>query len=181
MMTTSHSQSSQWRALSAAELAASPEAKLSGPLGVIFWGAVAMVAVVVLLVAWMIAFGDFFTVTMVSRMFFSGSSMASAVAGIAMIPQATFFVWACVFAVMTMGRRPSTPKVASVLMVIWALTSISAQVATRYVIAQNSFVLGSQASLLPYILLEVVLVAAFWGYMSEGRRPNIYFLKRVRA
>ena len=181
MTTSSHSQSSQWRALSAAELAASPEAKLGGPLGVIFWGAVAMVAVVILLVAWMIAFGDFFSVTMVSRMFFSGSSMASTVAGVAMIPQATFFVWACVFAVMTISRRPSTPKVASVLIVIWALTSISAQVATRYVIAQNSFVLGSQASLLPYILLEVVLVAAFWGYMSEGRRPNIYFLKRVRA
>ena len=66
-------------------------------------------------------------------------------------------------------------------MVIWALTSIGAQIGTRFVIAQNSFVLGSQASLLPYILLEIVLVAAFWGYMSEGRRPNIYFLKRVRA
>jgi hypothetical protein len=62
-----------------------------------------------------------------------------------------------------------------------AATSLGAQITTRYVIAQNSFVLGSQATLLPYILLEIVLVAAFWGYMREGRRPNIYFLKRVQA
>jgi hypothetical protein len=155
----------QWRALSAAELAASPEASLGGALGVMFWTAVAMVTAVV----------------MMSRMMFSGSSMASVVTGISMIPQAMFFVWACVFAAMTMGRRPSTPKVASVTMVIWAATSIGAQIATRYVIAQNTFVLGSQATLLPYILLEIVLVAAFWGYMNEGRHPNIYFLQRVRA
>jgi hypothetical protein len=171
----------QWRALSASELTASPEVKLGGALGVIFWGATAMVALVVLVIAWLIAFGDFFSTAMMSRMMFSGSSMASVVAGISMIPQAMFFIWACVFAVMTMGRRPSTPKVASVMMAIWAATSIGAQIGTRYMIAQNSFVLVSQATLLPYILLEIVLVAAFWGYMSEGRRPNIYFLTRVRA
>jgi hypothetical protein len=33
----------------------------------------------------------------------------------------------------------------------------------------------------PSMLLEIALVAAFWGYMSERRRPNIYFRKRVRA
>lgn len=166
MTTTSHPQSIQWRALSAAELAANPEARLGGALGVIFWGAVAMVAAVVLLIAWLIAIGDFFSV---------------AISGIWMIPQAMFFSWACAFAVMTMGRRPSTPKVASVLMVTWALTSIGAQIVTRYVISQESFVLDSQASLLPYIILDIVLVTAFCGYMHEGRRPNIYFLKRVRA
>jgi hypothetical protein len=181
MTTTSHPQSIPWRALSAAELAANPEARLGGALGVIFWGAVAMVAAVVLLIAWLIAIGDFFSVAMASRMMFSASSTASVISGIWMIPQAMFFSWACAFAVMTMGRRPSTPKVASVLMVTWALTSIGAQIVTRYVISQESFVLDSQASLLPYIILDIVLVTAFCGYMHEGRRPNIYFLKRVRA
>jgi hypothetical protein len=181
MTTTSPRQSIQWRVLSASELAASPEAKLGGALGVIFWGAVAMVALVVLVIAWLIAFGDFFSTTMMSRMMFSGSSMASVVAGISMIPQAMFFIWAFVFAVMTMGRRPSTPRVASLLMVMWALTSIGAQIATRFVIAQHRFDLVSLATLLPYVILEIVTVAAFWGYMHDARRPNIYFLKRVRA
>jgi hypothetical protein len=180
-MTVSQAQPGQWRLLSDAELATLAEAKLGGALAVIFWCAVALVTVLVLVVAWLIAFGDFFSVTMMSRFALSGSSIASTVTGISLIPQAMFFVWACAFAIMTMGRRPSTPKVAAVMIVIWALTSIGAQIATRYVIAQNSFVLGSQATLVPYVLLEIVLVAAFCGYMSEGRRPNIYFRKRVRV
>jgi hypothetical protein len=167
--------------MSEAEFAASAEARLGGALGVIFWAAVAMVALLVLVVAWLIAFGDVFSTAMMSRMMFSGSSMTSVVTGIAMIPQAAFFAWACVFAIMTMGRRPSTPKVAATMMVLWAVTSIGAQIATRYVISQFSFVIGNQATLLPYVLIEIVLVAAFCGYMSEGRRPNVYFRKRVRA
>jgi hypothetical protein len=171
----------QWRTLTEAELAALPEAKLGGALAVIFWCAVALVMGLVLVIAWLIVFGDFFSFTMMSQSIFSGSGMASIISCIALIPQAMLFVWAFVFAVMTSGRRPSTPKVAGVMMAIWALLSIGAQIATRYVIAQNSFIFGSQATLLPYILLEIVLVAAFWGYMSEGRRPNIYFRKRVRV
>jgi hypothetical protein len=180
-MTTSQGPSVQWRALSTAELAVSPEAKLSGVLAVIFWSAVAMVGTVTLVIAWLIAFGDFFSVTMMSRMLFSGSSLSSKIAGFQMIPQAMFTVWAFAFAVMTMGRRPSTPKVASVLMVIWASTSIGAQIGTRYLIAQSNFDAISQASLLPYILIEISLVAAFCGYMADGRRPNIYYLRRVRS
>jgi hypothetical protein len=114
-------------------------------------------------------------------MLFSGSSLSSKIAGFQMIPQAMFTVWAFAFAVMTMGRRPSTPKVASVLMVIWASTSIGAQIGTRYLIAQSNFDAISQASLLPYILIEIILVAAFCGYMADGRRPNIYYLGRVRG
>src|SRR5258705_5837910 len=105
--------SAEWRALSETEFAASAERNLGGALGVMFLGAVAMVALLVLVIAWLIAFGDFFVVAMMSRMMLSGSSMASVVGRIAMIPQAAFFVWACVFVIMTMGRRPSTPKVAS--------------------------------------------------------------------
>jgi hypothetical protein len=177
----SNPQSDQWRTLTEAELAALPEAKLGGALAVIFWCAVALVMALVLAVAWLIAFGDFFSFTMMSQSIFSGSSMASIISRIALVPQAMLFVWAFVFAMMTSGRRSSTPKVAAVMIAIWALLSIGAQIATRYVIAQNSFILGSQATLLPYILLEIVLVAAFWGYMSEGRRPNIYFRRRVRV
>ncbi len=64
-------------ALSEPEFAASPDAKLGGALAVIFWGAGAMVATLVLMLAAMIAFGGFFTVTMMSQMMFSGSTLAS--------------------------------------------------------------------------------------------------------
>lgn len=140
-----------------------------------------MVATAVIVVAGLTAFGDFFSVTMMSRMLFSASSLSSRIAGIQMIPQAMFAVWAFTFVVMTMGRRPSTPAVASVLMVMWAATSIGAQIGTRYLIAQSNFHPLSQASLLPYIFLEIVLGAAFCGYMADGRRPNMFYRRRVRA
>ncbi len=65
------------------------------------------------------------------------------------------------------------------MIAIWALLSIGAQIATRYVIAQNSFILGSQATLLPYILLEIVLVAAFWR-LHERRPPPEHLFPQTR-
>lgn len=181
MTNISRQQSVQWRALGDAEFAASPEAKLGGALAVIFWCAVALAAALVLVIAWLIAFGSILTVAMMSNSIFAGSSMTAIVTRISLVPQAMLFVWGFTFAIMTMARRPSTPRIASVMIAIWVVLSIGAQIATRFVIAQNSFILGSQATLLPYILFEIALVAAFWGYMSEGRRPNVYFRKRVRA
>ena len=181
MSITTSAKAVAWRALGADELAASADAKLGGALAVIFWAAVAMVATLVLTLAAMIAFGSFFTITMMSQMLFSGSTLSSRIAGIQLIPQAMFAVFAFTFVIMTIGRRSSTPKVASVLMLMWAATSIGAQIGTRYLIAQSSFDAVSQASLLPYIFIEIVLVSAFCGYMSDGRRPNAYFRKRVRA
>jgi hypothetical protein len=171
----------RWRTLSTEELAANPDAKLGGALAVMFWGALAMLTTVVLMLAVMIVFGDFFSVTMMSRMLFSASTLSSRIAGIQMIPQAIFALWALVFAIMTLSRRHSTPSVASVLMIIWSVSSISAAIATRYLAARGSFDIFSQASLLPYIFLEIVLMAAFCGYMSDGRRPNAYYRRRVRA
>ena len=181
MTNISQQQSGPWRALGEAELAASPEVKLGGALAIMFWCAVALVAVLVLVMAWLIAFGSLLTVAMMSNSIFAGSSMTAIVTRISLVPQVMLFVWGFTFAVMTMARKPSTPKVASTMIVIWAALSISAQIATRYVIAQNSFIFSSQATLLPYIVFEIALAAAFWGYMSDGRRPNVYFRKRVRA
>ena len=182
MTETSNPTPTRWRPLSEAEFAASPEAKLGGALGTIFGCAAALVAALVLVAAWLIAFGGFFAFTMMSQSIFAGSSITSSIARISLVPQAMLFVWAFVFATMTLARKPSTPKVASVMIAIWAALSIGAQIATRYVNhAETVFNLGSQATLLPYMLLEIALVAAFWGYMSEGRRPNIYFRQRASA
>jgi hypothetical protein len=34
---------------------------------------------------------------------------------------------------------------------------------------------------LPHMVLSLVAAAAFWAYMREGRRPNLYFRRRVRV
>ena len=40
------------------------------------------------------------------------------------------------------------------------------------------FAAGSQ---LPHMVLNLVAAVAFWAYMREGRRPNLYFRGRLRV
>ena len=120
---------------------------------------------------------------MVSEIMFSTSTPGPTmtIARLQAIQQALFAVWTLVFVIMTLARRPSTPSVASALMVMWAVSWITAAIATHYLSATSGFDLISQAALLPQILIEIVLVSAFCGYMSDGRRPNAFFRQRVRA
>jgi hypothetical protein len=170
----------QWRTLGDAELAVIPESKLGGALAIIVWCAAALVAGLVLVIAWLIAFGSFYSLMMMWQSIF-GNSISAAVTRLSLIPQAIMLLWAAIFVAMTMARSASTPRVASIMIAIWAASAIGSQVAVRVVIAQGAFDPGSQATLLPYILFDIILASAFWGYMSEGRWPNIYFRKRVRA
>jgi hypothetical protein len=147
---------------------------------IIFWCAAILTACLVLTIAWLIAFGSFYTITMMSQSIF-GSSMSATVTRLSLGPQILMMVWAVAFAAMTMARSPSTPKVASILIAIWALAAIASQIAVRMVIAQGTFDPGSQATLVPYVLFDIVIASAFWGYMHEGRRPNVYFRKRMRS
>jgi hypothetical protein len=183
MSTTTPPHRDKWRSLSADELAASPDARLGGALAVIFWGAAAMVVTLLLILVAILALGGFLPIAMFSEIMFSASvpGPTMTIARLQAIQQALFALWAFVFVAMTLMRRPSTPIVASVLMVIWAASWIAAEIATQYLSATSGFDLISQAALLPQVLIEVVLVAAFCGYMSDGRRPNMYFRKRVHA
>ena len=183
MNTTTPFQGSDWRMLTAEEFAASPYAKLGGALAVIFWGATTMVVALLFMLLAILALGGLFPISMFLEVMLSASAPGPTmtIARLQAIQQALFAVWAFVFVAMTLMRRSSTPIVASVLMAIWAVSWIAAEIATQYLSATSGFDLISQIPLLPQILIEIVLVAAFCGYMSEGRRPNVYFRKRVPA
>lgn len=183
MSITTPPRTGRWRTLSADEIATSPDAKLGGALAMIFWGATTLVVTLLLMLAAILALGGFLPISMFTDIMFSASAPGPTmtIARLQAIQQALFALWAIVFVAMTLMRRSSTPIVASALMVIWAVSWIAAEIATQYLSAPNGFDLISQAALLPQILIEVVLVAAFSGYMSDGRRPNVYFRKRVHA
>jgi hypothetical protein len=183
MNTTTPSQGSDWRMLSAEEFAASPYAKLGGALAVIFWGATTMVVALLLMLAGILALGGFLPITMFSEIMFSASvpGPTMTIARLQAIQQALFALWAFVFVAMTLMRRSFTPIVASALMVIWAASWIAAEIATQYLSATGGFDLIGQVPLLGQILIQLIVAAAFCGYMSDGRRPNVYFRKRVHA
>ena len=97
------------------------------------------------------------------------------------IQQALFALWALVFVVMTLTRRPSTPTITSALMLIWALSAIGAEIVEQYLNVTRGFDPTGPLWALPVILLVAAVATAFCRYMSVGRRPNVYFRRRVRA
>jgi hypothetical protein len=170
----------RWRQLSDAELAAEPEARLGGPLALIFASALALVACLVVTVVW-IALADRFTMLMLLRSMLSGDSPASVMTRIALVPQLMLFLWSCAFTIMTLRRSPATPTTASVLIVLWAAFAAGATVGSRLMMEGYQLDVLGLVHLLPYLLTNIMIVAAFWGYMHEGRRPNLYFKRRVRV
>jgi hypothetical protein len=161
-----------------------PEASPSGALRVILWcaAAIALMPFVMLLV--MAAFTGpdafIFVAAFLSRALFS-TNLSNQIAAIGFIPQLALFVWGITTAIMGFSRSASTPRVSSVLVAIWAALAVVSQVAIRILIAQGGGDLVSQISLLPYIIFDVVVVAAYWGYMHDSRAANVYFHQRVRV
>jgi hypothetical protein len=174
---------SKWRTLSADEFASSPDAKLRGVLAVIVWAAAAVVAAVLLTLVTILALGGMLPITMFAEIMFSAQAPGPAltIARLQAIQQALFVVWAFVLVVMTLTRRPSTPTVTSVLMVIWALSLIGAESATQYLNVTRGFDPTGPLWVLPLIVVVIALASAFCRYMSVGQRPNVYFRKRVRC
>jgi len=182
-MSTTTPSPRKWRTLSADEFAASPDAKLRGVLAVIFWAATALVVAVLLALVAVIAIGGLLPITMFAEIMFSASvpGPTLTIARLQAIQQALFVVWAFVFVIMTLARRPSTPDVTSVLMVVWALSLIGAESATQYLNVTRGFDPTGPLWALPLVVLVVAVAWAFCRYMSVGRRPNVYFRMRVRA
>jgi hypothetical protein len=178
-MTSPSSLADRWRLLSDAELAAEPEARLGGPLALIFACALALVAFLVATIIW-IALGDRFAMLMMLRHIVSGDSATSVMARISLVPQFALLVWSGSFAIMTLRRSPSAPATASVLIALWAVLATGAPLGSRLVTAGYQVDWLSLAYLFPTLALNVMIAAAFWGYMREGRRPNLYFKRRVR-
>lgn len=174
-----------WRALSDAEFAAAPEASLGGPLGLIFAAAVALVIIAGLalffILTALIGFGGMPWSTLLKDLIAIPADPRLFASRIVNLQQAAMVVWAAVFVVMTLMRAPSTPKVASVLMVIWVILAMTGNAMLRHVGLTNGLDMFTILQMTPYILFNVIITAAFWGYMQDGRWPNIYYVRRVRA
>ena len=129
----------------------------------------------------LIAFGDFFTVAMMSRMLFSGTSMTSMISGLSMIPQAHVSR----LGLRVRGYDDGSPPVHADhrLGDDRDLGIDLRRCADRHSLrdCEQSPRHSRSATLLPHVVIEVVLVAAFGGYMSGGPRPNVYFRRRVHA
>lgn len=176
--------SAQWRTLAPDELRAMPEARLSGPLGLIVWSAAALALLPVVFVLGAVALTGpnalgFIGGTFLRPLF--GGNISDVIAALGFIPVTALFVWGAVTALMGFSRSPSTPQVSSILLIVWAAVSILTQVAIRYALMNMGSDMLNHLNLLPYIVFDIAIAAAYWGYMHDSRAANVYFQRRVRT
>ena len=175
------SAAARWRTLDEPELAAEPEARFGGAIAVLFFAAAFALAPLAFLAAKGAADpnGTAWVVLMMGRQAFGGD-MKSAYLASSMIQMLALLIWAATFVVVTLLRARSGPVIASLLFAIAALAAPVGQcvIALAFIgMREGLYPVGAQ---LPHMMLNVVAAIAFWGYMREARRPNLYFCRRVR-
>ena len=90
------------------------------------------------------------------------------------------FIWGIAVAAMTWLRSRATPDVAGVLVASWQMITIAATLLRRSIVATDGLDMFDYVAMAPSMLFNVMMAAAFWGYMREGRRPNLFYRRRVR-
>ncbi|QQS12102.1 MAG: hypothetical protein IPK81_21715 [Rhodospirillales bacterium] len=169
-----------WRDLTPQEAATMPEARLGGALMAMFALAIAVVvamAVVTVFNAWLF-------LTVGPGGMGRGQGLATT---LFMVPTAFVTLLALVFAIMTMARARSTPTVLIGGVVVWMVLRLLFTIGGQVLVSQQYGANGGAVlfSMMWPVLVNVaadgVLAAALCGYMSDGTRPNAYFLRRVRT
>jgi hypothetical protein len=171
-----------WRALTPEEFAAEPEARFGGPIAVIFFAALfALTPLLFLIVsaikepsgtAWVLAM----TIGRAFRYDISSAYMASSLAQIVML-----LVWAAIFVAVTLLRARTGPALAIGAFTTCALIGPLIQSALIVVFSPDWSGLMNVASHLPTTMVNLVAAVAFWAYMRDGRRPNLYYRRQAWA
>lgn len=170
-----------WRPLSPDELAAAPERRLGGVLVLILLAAIGVLLAIGGMLAAIAVLGGLFAITLMFNELVGGSSPQTIATRLMLAPQAAMFVWAIAFVVTTLARLRSGPQITSALMIIWAIVEVFCAFALRHLNPPSGLTVAALGTTLPYALFEILLAAAYCGYMLDGRRPNIYYRRRGRA
>jgi hypothetical protein len=174
----------RWRVLSDTELAATPDAKLGGTLGIIVAIAATIAAIKGLMYLLGLAIMGGLNgggAAAVLRMFALNGTKSAWIQNLNLAVPALMFVWGIVVTAMTSLRARTTPDVASALIVVWLIVAMTLNVLRRSVAATYGLNAFDYVDMAPYILFNIMIAAAFCGYMLEGRRPNLFYRRRVRV
>ncbi len=149
-----------WQDLTPEQIASVREARLGGALGAILAGAAGLAVV-----------GG------------AVSVLGAAVNATLIIFQIQLWIivaWAVVFIGMTLARAESTPRVsAGLLFACVLLRSLMTVLGYARTGLEGATLANLLAVHVAYLLFELALAAAFWGYMTKGIRPNLYYRQRI--
>jgi len=150
---------------------------LGGPLAALFWCACGMTAIPIAgLFAMIAAYGVSGTLWAV-RESFLGTSPATYVLRLGLIPQLVLFVWAAGFVILTVARSRLCLIWAPWVLAVWVVVSAYAQFSIRAAIAPEGATISDFASLMPGLLIQAASVLTLYGYFSEGRRPRRFYIR----
>lgn len=173
-------ETSGWRTLTAEQLASEPEAQLGGALAVIFYAAalIALMAVLQLVIALTPLGADARVPPGVD------GAMATYLRLRPLLWWLPSALWASAFVVATLVRAYWGPTLTSVLYAMSLFIGSLAGLMLRWASDPApqwfmNLLIGMDELLSP--LLQLVIAVAFWAYMHEGRRPNLYFRRRLRV
>jgi hypothetical protein len=171
----------RWRTLTGEELAAEPDGRFGGALAVMFFAALFALTPLAFLAVSAVQDlkGTTWVVLMMLRQAFGGD-MKSAYIAVSLVQMLTLLVWAATFVAVTLLKARVGPTVASVVFAIAALVGPVGQYAIAAGTIGGAAGLYQSAAQLPHVVLNLVAAVAFWAYMREARRPNLYFRRRVR-
>jgi hypothetical protein len=170
-----------WRMLSRDELLGLPEARFGGVIAVIFCAAVLAFAPLVALIASGVrdTDGTTWVVLMMLRQALRGD-LTSAYTAASLGQSLTLILWAASFIIITLFRVRNGPTITAAMFAISAAIGPASQFAIAAGFSADKGSAIQALSQLPHIALNLVTGVSFWAYMREGRRPNLYYRRRIR-
>ena len=169
---------SGWRELTPGELAAEPEAGFGGAIASLF--VVALLALAPLPIEMFVSGAT--PVDFVREVFTGTAGPFSRMAEGIGVKTAIYFilltVWGTTFVVVTVLRLRFGPKITAKLLWLTALFPMAIRLGAIINRWEFQTVPLSEGALL---ITGLIAAVAYEAYMNEGRRPNLYFRRRVRA
>lgn len=153
------------------------EARLGGPLAIIFWCACGITALPLAGLFSLVAGLGVGAAKSVLFDSFAGAGVAQKVLRLGLVPQVVLFVWAASLVLLTVTKSRVALSLSPWLLIVWVLASAYSQFAIRDAIAPDGADLSAFAALMPGLLIQAGLVAAFFGYFREARRPQAYYAR----
>ncbi|MFG1344292.1 hypothetical protein V5F59_05315 [Xanthobacter autotrophicus DSM 431] len=157
--------------------AAPAPARLGGPLAIIFWCACGITALPLAGLFSLVAGLGVGGAKAVLFDSFAGAGLPQQVLRLGLVPQVILFVWAASLVLLTVMKARAALSLSPWLLIVWVIASTYSQFAIRDAISPDGADLSAFAALMPGLLAQAGLAAAFFGYFKEGQRPQAYYTR----
>ncbi len=171
-----------WRELTAQELAVEPGGRFGGAIAIICFAAVLVLLRLLVGIGVWLTNGEyryaFFMTFALMRSLIANSPWGTWLAYMSLIEPLLVAIWAVVFVVAVVWRLRAGATIAAI---VFAACSLMRPVGSIIIMSTTVGTSGITAATaqIPSLVVHFVAAVGYWCYMRDGRRPNLYFRRRV--